>query len=46
MTSFARSRAPDATVREDEGLAVVLRREQADRLGIALCAACPAQLRQ
>ena len=27
--------APDATGREDEGLAVVLRREQADRLGIA-----------
>jgi hypothetical protein len=27
--------APDATVREDEGLAVVLRREQADQLGIA-----------
>ena len=27
--------APDATVREDEGLAVVMRREQADRLGIA-----------
>jgi uncharacterized protein len=27
--------APEATVREDEGLAVVLRHEQADRLGIA-----------
>jgi hypothetical protein len=27
--------APDAMVREDEGLAVVLRREQADQLGIA-----------
>jgi hypothetical protein len=27
--------APEATVREDEGLTVVLRREQADRLGIA-----------
>ena len=26
--------APEATVREDEGLTVVLRREQADRLGI------------
>jgi hypothetical protein len=26
---------PDAMVREDEGLAVVLRREQADQLGIA-----------
>jgi hypothetical protein len=27
--------APEATVRENEGLAVVLRREQADQLGIA-----------
>jgi len=27
--------APEAMVREDEGLTVVLRREQADRLGIA-----------
>jgi uncharacterized protein len=27
--------APEATVREDEGLGVVLRREHADRLGIA-----------
>jgi uncharacterized protein len=26
---------PDATIREDDGLTVVLRREQADRLGIA-----------
>jgi hypothetical protein len=26
---------PDATVRENEGLAVVLRREEADQLGIA-----------
>ena len=26
---------PDATVREEEGLTVVLRREEADQLGIA-----------